>query len=79
MVIHRTPGDAEEASMGNGLPGSKTRAVLERGIPTFRNGLCCEEATNKAGCCGCRKANQIVVDRVSGNCVRDTGGRRYVD
>lgn len=65
--------------MSSKFPGPKTRAVLERGIPLFRNGLKFEEEMNKAGRRGLRSANQIVVDRAEGDFVWDMDGRRYID
>ena len=65
--------------MSNEFPGPKTRAVLERGIPLFRNGLRFDEEMNRAGRRGLRSANQIVVDRAEGDFVWDMDGRRYID
>lgn len=65
--------------MSEEFPGPKTRAVLERGIPLFRNGLCFAEEMDKAGRRGLRSANQIVLDRAEGDFVWDMDGRRYID
>lgn len=65
--------------MSDKFPGPKTRAVLERGIPLFRNGLKYAEAVEKAGRRGLRSANQIVVDRAAGDFVWDLDGKRYID
>ncbi len=61
------------------FPGPKTRAVLERGIPLFRNGLRFEEEMARAGRRGFRVANQVVIDRAEGDFVWDMDGRRYID
>lgn len=65
--------------MAEQFPGPRTRQVLERGIPLFRNGLRFEEELEKAGRRGFRSANQIVVDRAQGDFVWDMDGRRYID
>lgn len=65
--------------MANEFPGPKTRAVLERGIPLFQNGLRFEDELAKANRRGLRTANQIVVDRAAGDFVWDMDGRRYID
>jgi 4-aminobutyrate aminotransferase-like enzyme len=65
--------------MSEKFPGPKTRAVLERGIPLFRNGLRFAEEMDKAGRRGFRSANQIVIDRAEGDFVWDMDGRRYID
>lgn len=61
------------------FPGPKTRQILERGIPLFRNGLRFAEELEKAGRRGFRSANQIVVDRALGDFVWDMDGKRYID
>ena len=65
--------------MNDSFPGPKTRAVLERGIPLFRNGMNFEAEMRRAGRRGFRSANQIVVDRAEGDFVWDMDGRRYID
>ena len=63
----------------NHFPGPKTRQILERGIPLFRNGLRFDEEMAKASRRGFRSANQIVIDRAEGDFVWDMDGRRYID
>lgn len=65
--------------MSEQFPGPKTRQVLERGIPLFRNGLKFDKELERAGRRGFRSANQIVVDRALGDFVWDMDGRRYID
>ena len=65
--------------MNTQFPGPKTRQVLERGIPIFRNGLRFEEELAKATRRGYRSASQIVVDRAQGDFVWDMDGNRYID
>jgi 4-aminobutyrate aminotransferase/(S)-3-amino-2-methylpropionate transaminase len=61
------------------FPGPKTLAVLERGIPLFRNGEKFHNELAKAGRRGFRTANQIVVDRAQGDFVWDMDGKKYID
>jgi 4-aminobutyrate aminotransferase/(S)-3-amino-2-methylpropionate transaminase len=61
------------------FPGPKTLAVLERGIPLFRNGEKFRDELAKAGRRGFRSANQIVVDRAQGDFVWDMDGKKYID
>ncbi|MEM7277076.1 MAG: aspartate aminotransferase family protein [Pseudomonadota bacterium] len=65
--------------MSEQFPGPKTRRVLERGIPLFRNGLRFDQELEKASRRGLRSANQIVVDKAAGDFVWDMDGRRYID
>lgn len=65
--------------MTDTFPGPKTKAVLERGIPLFQNGLKFEEQLKKAGRRGYRSVRQIVVDKASGDFVWDMDGKRYID
>ncbi|MEM8814321.1 MAG: aspartate aminotransferase family protein [Pseudomonadota bacterium] len=65
--------------MSDEFPGPKTRRLLERGIPLFRNGLRFAEEMDKASRRGLRSANQIVVDRAEGDFVWDMDGKRYID
>jgi 4-aminobutyrate aminotransferase-like enzyme len=65
--------------MADQFPGPKTRAVLERGIPLFLNGLKFESEMEKAGRRGFRTVRQIVVDKARGDFVWDMDGRRYID
>ncbi len=61
------------------FPGPKTRAILDRGIPLFKNGLRFDEEMQKSGRRGFRSANQIVIDRAEGDFVWDMDGKRYID
>jgi len=65
--------------MKKDFPGEKTRAMLERGIPLFRNGLNFESEMQKAGRRGFRAARQIVIDRAAGDYIWDLDGNRYID
>ncbi len=59
--------------------GPKTLAVLERGIPLFRNGAKFQDELARAGRRGFRTANQIVVDRAQGDFIWDMDGKKYID
>ncbi len=61
------------------FPGPKTKAVLKRGIPLFRNGLKFDAEMERAGRRGFRSVRQIVIDKAHGDFVWDMDGRRYVD
>ncbi len=65
--------------MSKSFPGPKTKAVLERGIPLFRNGLRYAEESAKASRRGYRSVRQIVVDRAEGDFIWDMDGKRYID
>jgi 4-aminobutyrate aminotransferase-like enzyme len=65
--------------MSNEFPGKKTLAMLERGIPLFRNGLKFETEMQKAGRRGFRAARQIVIDKAGGDFIWDLDGKRYID
>ncbi len=65
--------------MTSNFPGPKTRKVLERGIPLFKNGLRFEEEMERASRRGFRSANQVVVDRAEGDFIWDMDGNRYID
>jgi 4-aminobutyrate aminotransferase-like enzyme len=65
--------------MSDEFPGKKTLAMLERGIPLFRNGLKFEAEMQKAGRRGFRAARQIVIDRAEGDFIWDLDGKRYID
>ena len=65
--------------MSDDFPGPKTRAVLERGIPLFRNGLKFSDEMKKAGQRGFRSVRQIVLDKAHGDFVWDMDGKRYID
>ena len=53
------------------FPGPKTKAVLERGIPLFRNGLKYDVEMERAGRRGFRAVRQIVIDKALGDFVWD--------
>ena len=59
--------------------GPKSKAMLERGIPLFRNGLRFEQERQRAHQRGYRGANQIIIDRAKGDFVWDLDGSRYID
>jgi 4-aminobutyrate aminotransferase-like enzyme len=65
--------------MSKDFPGAKTRAMLERGIPLFRNGLKFDTELQKAGRRGFRAARQIVIDKAEGDFIWDLDGKRYID
>lgn len=65
--------------MNEKFPGPKTKAILERGIPLFHNGLRFKEEMEKAGKRGFRAARQIVVDKAEGDFIWDMDGKRYID
>ncbi len=65
--------------MSKEFPGKKTRAMLERGIPLFRNGLKFDAELQKAGRRGFRAARQIVIDKAEGDFIWDLDGKRYID
>ncbi|HNP35278.1 MAG TPA: aminotransferase class III-fold pyridoxal phosphate-dependent enzyme [Woeseiaceae bacterium] len=65
--------------MSENFLGAKTQAMLERGIPLFRNGLKFESELEKAGRRGFRAARQIVVDKAAGDFIWDLDGKRYID
>ena len=57
----------------------KTRAMLERGIGLFRNGLRYEQERERASQRGYRAPNQVIVDRAEGDFIWDLDGKRYID
>ncbi len=61
------------------ITGEKNRAMLERGIPLFRNGLRYEEESRKAQRRGYRGVHQIIIDRAEGDYIWDLDGNRYID
>jgi len=61
------------------VPGPKTREILRRGIPLFKNGLRFEQELERAEKRGYQPASQIVVDRAQGDFVWDVDGNRYID
>ena len=65
--------------MDSEFPGKNTLAMLERGIPLFRNGLKFDAEMQKAGRRGFRAARQIVIDKAEGDFIWDLDGKRYID
>ena len=65
--------------MKSQFPGPKTKAVLERGIPLFRNGLRFKEELEKSARRGYRSPRQIVVGKAAGDFIWDMDGKRYID
>lgn len=65
--------------MTNEIPGPKARAILERGIPLFQNGLVFEDEVQKASRRGFRPAGQVMVDRAQGDFLWDVDGNKYID
>jgi 4-aminobutyrate aminotransferase-like enzyme len=61
------------------MPGPKTRAMLERGIPLFKNGLHYADESRKAARRGYRASSQIVIGRAEGDFIWDLDGNRYID
>ena len=61
------------------LPGPKSRAILERGINLFRNGLRYEPAQQQAIRRGLRGPSQIIVDRAEGDHIWDLDGNKFID
>lgn len=61
------------------FPGPKTKQVLERGIPIFRNGLRFEEDMQKSINRGYRSARQIVVSKAAGDFIWDMDGKKFID
>ena len=61
------------------IRGEKTRAMLERGIPLFRNGLRYQKELERAAQRGYRGPNQIVISKAQGDFIWDLDGRRYID
>ena len=59
--------------------GPKTQAMLERGIPLFRNGLRYEREMEKANRRGYRGPNQIVISKARGDFIWDLDGKQYID
>ncbi len=65
--------------MSTKIPGEKSKAMLQRGIPLFRNGLRYSEECQKAARRGYRGNSQIIVDRAKGDFIWDLDGNRYID
>ncbi len=65
--------------MSNKIPGPKARAILERGIPLFQDGLIFEDKLQQATRRGFRPAGQVMVDRAQGDFIWDVDGNKYID
>ncbi len=65
--------------MSKEIPGPKTRAVLERGVPLFLNGLNYEKEATRAARRGFRAASQLVIDRAKGDFIWDVDGNKFID
>jgi len=65
--------------MSKEIPGPKTRAVLERGVPLFLNGLRYEEEKKRAARRGFRAASQLVIDKAQGDFIWDVDGNKFID
>lgn len=65
--------------MSKQIPGPKTKAVLERGIPLFLNGLRYEEEKKRSARRGFRAASQLVIDRAEGDFIWDVDGNKFID
>ena len=61
------------------LPGPKTKATLERGIPVFSNGLRYDNESSRAERRGHRRGSQIIIDRAEGDFIWDLDGNRFID
>lgn len=69
----------ERIIMDTKIPGPKARAILERGIPLFQNGMVFEDEVQKAARRGFRPAGQIMVDKAKGDHIWDVDGNKYID
>ena len=65
--------------MSKEIPGPKARAIMERGIPLFQNGLIFKDELQKASRRGFRPAGQVMVDRALGDFIWDVDGNKYID
>ncbi len=61
------------------LPGDKSRALLERGLPHLRNGLRYPAAALRAAGQGYEAPAQMIVGRAEGDYVWDLDDNRYID
>lgn len=61
------------------IPGPKAKAILERGIPIFQNGLIFNHKMQKALKRGFRPAGQVMVDKALGDHIWDVDGNKYID
>lgn len=61
------------------IGGPKTQAMLERGIPLWRNGIRFQAERERAAQRGYRGPNQIVISKAEGDFIWDLDGKRYID
>lgn len=61
------------------IGGPKTRAMLERGLKLWKNGLRYEEELKRSAQRGYRGPNQIVISKAEGDFIWDLDGKRYID
>ncbi len=59
--------------------GPKSQAMLERGIPLFRNGLRYAQELERSHQRGYRSPRQIIIGRAEGDFIWDLDGKRYID
>lgn len=65
--------------MSYSLPGVKTQALLEAGMPYMRNGGWYAASRQRSAAKGFAQPAQIIVDRAAGDFVWDLDGNRYID
>ena len=65
--------------MSYDLPGHKSRALLERGLPHLRNGLRYPAAAQRSADKGYDAPAQMIVGRAEGDYVWDLDDNRYID
>ena len=65
--------------MSYDLPGHKSRALLERGLPHLRNGLRYPAAAQRSADKGYDAPAQMIVGRAQGDYVWDLDDNRYID
>lgn len=61
------------------IGGPKTQAMLERGIPLWRNGMRYHEERERAAQRGYRGPVQIIISKAEGDFIWDLDGKRYID
>ncbi len=61
------------------LPGPRSRALLDRGLPHLRGGLTYRSASEKATAKGHAPPAQFIVGRAEGDYVWDLDGNRFID
>ena len=61
------------------LPGSRSQALLARGLPHLRDGKRYEAASRDSAAKGYAPPAQFLVDRAEGDYVWDLDGNRYID